>query len=405
MGRRELLTLISGITATTAIAIDLMLPAFGDIRQNFGLSEGSNQTGQIVTVFFYGLALGHLFYGPLADRFGRKPSLYLGIGIYVIGASGSAIAPSFDVLLVSRFVWGLGAAGCRVVATAIVRDRFKGKEMAKAMSQIMAVFILVPVFAPSVGSLVLLVAPWPWVFWLSAIFAAVVGLWSLRLRETLLVADRREISPTKTVGSYVEVARTPLTFGYTMAAVFLQGGFTAYLASVDLIVGDIFGRDAQFALIFGAVAVLFGIGALLNGKLVDRFGIDRTVVQAFRCQHALVVVLLVITIAGNGRPEFWLFTPVLGLFLSSNMFIMPNVNSAAMTPVGHLAGTASALTGAARMAGGALIGGLLASTLVDSLTPLVVGLMTTSLAAAVCTWLARTGRNVRSAGSKLRTAS
>ncbi len=400
IGRNELLALISAIMALTAMAIDLMLPAFDDIREAFGLAEDSNQTGQIITVFFFGLAFAHLFYGPLADRFGRKPVLYGGMIIYLLGAAGSALAPNLELLLVSRFIWGIGAAGSRVVATAIVRDRFEGVEMARAMSQIMAVFVLVPVFAPALGSLIILVLPWPALFWFCGLFAALVALWSLRLRETLAVADRREITVSATVGGYAEVARTPVTSGYTIASVFMQGVFTAYLATVDLVISEIFDREGQFPVIFGAVAVGFGLGAIGNGRVVGRLGIDAVITRVYQVQAVLLVALILVTSLAQGTPEFWVFRPLLGLLLSSFMFVLPNLNSAAMEPVGHLAGSGSALTGAVRIAGGALIGGALASTVQGSLTPLVFGMAAMCALGATCVWLVRTER--RLFGSTLR---
>lgn len=394
IGRNELLALVSALMALTAMGVDLMLDAFVDIREAFGLDADSNQTSQIITVFFFGLAIAHLFYGPLADRFGRKPVLYGGIVIYILGAVGSAFAPTFELLLISRFVWGFGAAGPRVVATAVVRDRFEGVEMAKAMSQVMAVFVLVPVFAPGFGSLILLVLPWPAVFWSCGIFAGFIGLWSVRLRETLAVADQREITVSATVSGYSEVARTRVTFGYTIASVFLQGVFTAYLATVDLIVADVFDRESQFSIIFGAVAVFFGLGAIANGRIVGRFGIDAVVGRVFQIQALLVIALVATTIAVQGHPDFWVFMPLVGVLLGSFMCLMPNLNSAAMGPVGHLAGSGAALTGAVRMAGGAVLGGFLASTVHGSLTPLVLGVAFLWGLAALTVWLVRTERRL-----------
>lgn len=396
MSPREVLTFISAVMALTALAIDLMLPAFSDIREAFELGENSNETAQIITVFFFGLAAAHLVYGPLADRFGRKPVLYLGIGIYVVGAAGSALAPSFSLLLASRFIWGIGAAGSRVVATAIIRDRFEGVAMAKAMSQIMAVFVLVPVFAPSLGALIILVLPWRGVFWFCAVSAAAIALWSLRMRETLAVEHRREITASGIVGGYSEVARTPVTFGYTASSVFLQGVMTTYLATIDLITSEFFDRESQFPIIFGAVAILFGIGAIVNGRVVERLGIDGVVSRVFGVQAVLLLALVFITVSSEGRPEFWLFMPPLGLLLGSLMFLLPNLNSAAMEPVGHIAGTASALSGAVRIAGGAAIGGLLASTVEDSLTWFVIGIAGMSLCSAVAVSLVRRGTRRRS---------
>ena len=180
-GPRELLAFISATMALMALAIDLMLPAFDDIRSDFGLDPDSGEAASVITVFFLGLAVAQVFYGPLADRFGRKPILYSGIVVYIAGAIGSALAPSFELLLVARFVWGIGAAGSRVVAVAIVRDRFVGNQMARAMSQIMAIFVLVPVFAPPlVGASIIAVAPWRAVFWFCVVWAIAIVFWSCR---------------------------------------------------------------------------------------------------------------------------------------------------------------------------------------------------------------------------------
>lgn len=208
MSQRELLTMISAIMALMALGIDLMLPAFDDIRKAYDLGAGSPETGKVITVFFFGLAVAQLVYGPLADRFGRKPILYIGSIIYLVGAVGSALAPTFELLLLSRFVWGIGAAGSRVVATAIIRDRFAGTAMAKAMSQVMAVFMLVPVLAPTIGTGIIAILPWRSVFWFCAVWAVIVTLWSLRLRESLDPANRRPFRLGSTVRGYTEVAHT-----------------------------------------------------------------------------------------------------------------------------------------------------------------------------------------------------
>ncbi len=389
LSKRELLTLISAIMALMAMAIDLMLPAFDDIRETFDLGEGSNEVGQVITVFFFGLAFAQLIYGPLADRFGRKPVLYAGIGIYILGAIGSALAPTFELLLVSRFVWGIGAAGSRVVSTAIIRDRFEGIAMAKAMSQIMAVFVLVPVIAPSLGAVIVALVPWRGVFWFCVVWATAIGLWSLRLRETLNPDHRRPLSLASTTRGYVQVARTPVTFGYTVSTIFLQGVFTTYLASSELIISDIFDRGGQFPVVFGAVAIMFGLSALLNGVAVERVGIDRVVTAAFVAQLTIAAFLVALSLQADGVPSFWIFIPALGLLLSSFMFLIPNLNAVAMEPVGELAGSASALTGAARMAGGAVLGTYISGQLVDTVTPFAVGVAAMCVLSAVCVVLVR----------------
>ena len=389
MSQRELLTMISAIMALMALGIDLMLPAFDDIREAYDLGAGSPETAKVITVFFLGLAVAQLVYGPLADRFGRKPVLYLGSAIYLAGAVGSALAPTFELLLLSRFIWGIGAAGSRVVATAIVRDRFEGTAMAQAMSQVMAVFMLVPVLAPTIGTGIIAIFPWRAVFWFCAVFAVVITLWSLRLRETLNPADRRPLRLGSTMRGYTEVARTRVTAGYTMSTIFLQGVFTAYLASSELLITDVFDREAQFPIIFGVVATLFAAGAILNGRFVERVGIHQLINSVYVVLIPLTAISVVVSISNSGRPPFWVFMPLLALTLGSFMLLMPNLNTAALGPVGHLAGTASALSGAARMAGGAVLGTLVSTRVTDSTTPFSIGVALLCLGSWVCVLVTR----------------
>lgn len=396
LSERELLTMISAIMALMALAIDMMLPAFDDMRSEFGLADGSNEVAQVITVFFFGLAVAQLFYGPLADRYGRKPILYSGIVIYLIGAVGSALSPSLEWLLVSRFVWGVGAAGARVVATAIVRDVFAGTRMAKALSQIMAVFVLVPVIAPTLGAGIILVLPWRSIFWACVVWTIIVTVWSFRLPETLDPANRRPLEARVIADGYRTVASNRLTAGYTLATVFLQGVFTTYLATSELIIGEIFGRGDQFPLVFGAVALLFGLGAFANGNLVGRIGLTRLTHRVAIMLLTGTVLLVVMSLASDGRPPFWLFMPLLGLSLSLFMFLMPNLNSAAMAPLGEVAGSASSLTGAARMAGGAVLGGIASGMVSDSVTPFAVAMLVFVAAAVACVFGAErfdNGRN------------
>ena len=391
MGRKELLTLVSAIMAFTAMGIDLMLSAFDEIRVDFDLGVSSTETSRVVTVFLLGLAFGQLIYGPVADRFGRKRTLYAGAVIYVLGAAACALAPTFDLLLTGRFVWGIGAAGARVVATSIVRDRFEGAAMASAMSNVMAVFVLVPVIAPTLGAGIVAIAPWRTVFWFCALFAVVIVAWSFRLRETLDPANRRPLRPSSIAQGYWQVATTRITFGYTVATVFIQASFTTYLASAEILTAQVFNREAQFPLIFGAVAILFGIAAIINGRIVQRLGIDAVVNRTYVALGILLSALTLLTVTSAGTPNFWIFMPLVGLTLSCFMFLMPNLNSAAMTPLGAIAGSGAALTGAVRIAFGAVLGGIFSEQVSTSANPLVLALVSMTMLSGLSVWLVRRG--------------
>lgn len=384
VSRRELLAFVSATMAFMAMGIDVMLPAFGDIRADYGLADASSETTRVVTFYFFGAAFGQLFFGPLADRLGRKRTLWVSTVIYLAGVALSSLAPTFAALLVGRVVWGFGAAGARVLSIAIVRDVFDSDAMAKALSQVMAVFLIVPIVAPSLGAGLMAVAPWRIVFWFCGTFALVVLVWSLRMPETLNPTDRRSLSPGVVLNGYWQVARTPITFGFTVGSIFLQASFTAYLSTAELLISEIFERGRQFPVVFGVIAILFAITAVFNGRLVDRFGLDAVLVRASVALVAMAGLLLAVTVSFEGRvfdglPSFWLFMPLLGLTLSCFVLLMPNLNSAAMQPLGAIAGSGSALTGAVRIAVGAVIGGFVGEAVSTSPTPLVVSIALMSL--------------------------
>jgi len=381
-GRNETLAMLSAVMALMAMAIDLMLSAFDEMRLSFGLDPNSNEVAGVVTVFFMGLAVAQLFFGPITDRFGRKSVLYSSVAVYVLGAVGSALAPTLPLLLVARFVWGVGAAGARVVATAVARDLFEGVEMARAMSQIMAVFVLVPVIAPTVGAGIVAILPWRAVFWACAIWAVAMAAWTRRLPESLPPERRRRLDRSDIASAYAEFARTRPTLWFSISSVFLQSVFTMYLASAELIVSEIFGRRSAFPVVFGVIAIGFGIAALVNGRLVGRFGV-RPVMNTMLVSLIIGAVLLVaLTLAGDGTPSFWVFMPLLAVLLAQFMFLMPNMNAEALEPVPHIAGTASSLSGGLRMAGGAVLGGVVAARIDTSLTPFALAFLVFILLAA-----------------------
>ena len=275
------------------------------------------------------------------------------------------------------------------MATAIVRDRFVGDEMARVMSQIMTIFVLVPIIAPSIGAVILLGFDWPATFWFCAVVAVAVLAWSTRLRETLDPANVRSVEPRQVVASYREVTTFPLTVGYTFATIFLQVGFTLYLASSELIVSEIYDRPGQFPIVFGAVAILFGISAFTNSRLVERLGMELIISRAIIAALIGSAVLVAIAIAGSGRPNFFVFMALTGLVLAFFMLLMPNMNTTAMIPVGHIAGSASAFVSAVRIGVGAAIAGVLNQFVTDSVTPFAIFLFGAVSAMAITVTVVR----------------
>jgi DHA1 family bicyclomycin/chloramphenicol resistance-like MFS transporter len=383
LSRRELIAMISMLTATGALAIDMMLPAFPSMRETFGLPESSTEVALVVTAFFVGLAVGQLLWGPLSDTVGRKRVLWAGLGVYALGAVGAAFAPSLGVLLAWRVVGGLGAASLRAVTQAVVRDLYRGEAMASVLSYVMAVFIAIPIVAPSLGAAVLTVWPWQAVFGVLAAFAALMATWLRRMPETLPIPRRRPFRARNLAASASTVLRNRLTVGLTLAQVAAFGFFTSYLASSQAIVTDVLGLEEWFPAIFGGSATALGVGVLVNTRLLRRFGLRGVIVGALLAYLAATLVLLAIALLTGGRPSLAAYAAGLLPVLLVYSTLIPNLNSAAMIPMGAIAGTAAAVIGCAALLGGAVIGSFVDRTFDGSITPFAVAGVASALAALV----------------------
>jgi DHA1 family bicyclomycin/chloramphenicol resistance-like MFS transporter len=387
MGKREFIVLISMLMALTALAIDMMLPALAQMREGFGLPADSSSLALVVTVFLLGFGLGQPFWGPLSDALGRKRVLWLGLAVYVIAALGAAFAPSLAALLALRFVAGFGSAAIRVVTQGTVRDQYQGDQMAKVLSYIMAVFLLVPMVAPSIGTAILAVADWRWIFAVFVIAAVIAGLWATRLQETLPPERRIPLEPARLVAAAGAVLSSRFSMGLSLAQMFAFGFFISYLASSELIIGDIFGLAAWFPLIFGATALLAGATMLLNPRLIDRFGLRRMVRFSVVTYATATVAFAAVALVTGGTPPFWLYMAMLLPILLAHSFAMPNLNSAAMMPMGRVAGTAAALIGSITILGGSLLGAFIDAAYDNTLVPFALaGLLLAMLSLAFYRW-------------------
>ncbi len=390
LGAPQLISLLAFSMALTALGIDLLLPAFGAIRAEFGLAADDNATAGLVTAYFLGLAGGQLVYGVLSDALGRRRTLYLGYAIYFLGAVASFVAPSLAALYAARALWGLGAAGSRVVTLAVIRDTWVGDRMSRAMSFVMAVFITVPILAPALGQLLVDVAPWRWIFAACALGVVLVATWARRLPETLPVEDRLPLQFDRLVAATKAVLREPRTMWPALAMTSLYGVFTSWIASSELIISDVFGRGEQFPLIFGGLAAALGVAMLVNARIVEAMGTKRVTRLATGGYVVASVVFAALAVTSGGVPGFWPFVLVLAVLLGSHALLVPNINSLAMEHVGHVAGTASSVIGALQIAGGALLGSVLDRTLDGSVTPLALGF----LGYGVLCWLLLAGSGV-----------
>ncbi|MDG1187936.1 MAG: MFS transporter, partial [Ilumatobacter sp.] len=277
---RSVVAFLAFIGVLMAFGIDGALPAFEELRVTFDLDARGFSPAITGTVYFVGMALGQLIYGVLADRFGRRPVLLVGIGIYAVGALASTLAPNLAVLLMARFVWGLGASAPTVLRFAIARDLYTGDQMARVVSTFSAVFLLGPIIVPFIGEAILMVGDWRSVFATALAFAAATGVWAVRFGETLDPANRRTLQFAPLLNALRAVAVTPVTRWILVAQAFFGGAFFVWLGSAQPVIDEIYDRSSQFTLFFGASGIGMALALLFNRPLIERFGAARMVVLA-----------------------------------------------------------------------------------------------------------------------------
>ena len=376
IGRREFILLIASMMAISALAIDTMLPAFGAMSQDFGLTgANANHIQWVIYAFMTGFSVAQLFYGAMADYWGRKPIVLLGVVIFSVATLGAALAPNFTVLLIMRVLQGVGMAAMRVLSSTIVRDTFAGADMSRVMSMIMMVFILVPVFAPTLGQVLLLGFTWHSIFWVLLIFGLGLSTWFMRrMPETLKPELRRPISVHTLLDSLRQCVRSRTTLGYATATGLMYGVLMAYLGSSEQIFQrEVYGLNERFALMFGAIALFMGCASFVNSRWVSRLGIRRMSHTALACFVAISALLVLLSLVFAGKPPLWLFAPLIAGCLFCFSLMMPNFNAISMEPLRAIAGSASSWLGFYTSLMGAMIGSFIGQRFDGTVLPLALG--------------------------------
>lgn len=390
LGRKEFISLLALSTALSALGIDIMLPAMGAIRAELGLAPTATEVAGLVTTYIAGLGAGQILYGPVSDRFGRRRVLYAGYIVYALGALISTLAVSLPLLLVARLVWGVGAAGPRVIAIAIIRDTHEGDQMSRAMSFVMAVFLLVPILAPLLGAVIVSLGTWRMVFGVCVLIAGIMMLWAIRLPETLRDEHRLELQFSRVATAMRFVVADRAAVGHTLAITALYGAFFAYLASSEVIIAQTYGRPGLFPFVFGGLAAVMGTTMITNGRIVGRFGTQRLTHLALVWYSGLGIVLVGVAIATGGRPSLAVFIAGMAGLLVGHAVLIPNLNALAMANMAPVAGTASALIGGTQMLAGAGLGALVDQAYQGTVLPLWVGFAAYGLLSlATVTWTER----------------
>lgn len=383
----EFVAMMALMMSLVAMSIDAMLPALADIGADLG-APNENASQLVVTMIFAGLAAGQLVYGPLSDSIGRKPAIAMGYAVYVTGLLLAIFAASFPMMLAGRLLQGLGIAAPRTVSIALIRDRFEGRAMARVMSFITMVFILVPILAPSLGQAILLAADWRAIFvaLLLIALASLAWFW-LRQPETLPPARRAPLSAGRVGHALREVLGNRTALGYTLMAGLVAGAFQGYLSSAQQIFQFQYGLGARFPLLFAVNAAAIGLAAFTNGRLVMRYGMRAMTRLAAVVMVALSVIFVGVALVTGGRPALALFMG----YLMPNFFcvgiLFGNMNSLAMQPLGHIAGVGAAVVGSLSTWLATPLGAAIGQAYNGTVTPLVLGFAALGLAAlALMRW-------------------
>ena len=386
----EFVALMALLISLTALSIDAILPALPAIGADLGLAR-PNDTQLVISAVFLGLAGGQIFYGPLSDSFGRKKAMYLALIFYMGGTVIGLAATDFTMLLVGRFVQGLGAAGPRVITMALVRDQHKGAAMARIMSFVMAVFILVPVVAPALGQAILLLAGWRAIFWGFLVLAALASAWfALRQPETLTEDRRIPFSIGRIALAMREVCTHPIALGYTIAAGFIFGAFIGFLISAQQILQQQYALGIQFPLYFALLSLGLGAASVTNARLVLRYGMQFLCHWSLILLSAISMLFFIFAFTQAGHPPFVSLIAYLLVAFFCFGILFSNFNAMAMEPLGHIAGVGASVVASLTTFMSLFAGTVIGQSYNGTVLPLVAGFALLGLASlAVTLWVSR----------------
>jgi DHA1 family bicyclomycin/chloramphenicol resistance-like MFS transporter len=374
----EFVAFVAALMAVNALGVDLMLPALADIGRQLAITT-ANHRQWIITAYMLGFGAGQLVYGPLADRYGRRPILLITLAGFVAASIFAAGSQTFPALLGARVLQGLMSASTRVLAVAIVRDRYSGRQMARTLSVAQMIFFLVPIMAPSLGQVLLAFGPWRLIFYALATFAAVVLAWStLRMRESLPVAHRSPLSLASLGSAYRLTLTNRFSAGYAVAASMTFGGIIAFVSSAQQIFVDEFHAGERFTILFAVCAFSMGCASFANSRLVERLG-TRLISQS-ALLGLIALSLLHLMVIGVGRESLGTYMLFQALSMTCIGLCGSNFGAMAMEPVGHIAGTASSIQGFITSVGAVIVGSIIGQAYDGTTYPLAIGYLAIGVA-------------------------
>ncbi len=340
----EFIALMASLMSLVALSIDALLPALPQIGTAVGITETTDNQ-LLITMIFLGLGVGQLIFGPLSDSFGRKPMVYIGFVLFVLASFMCVFATSLEMMIVGRILQGIGLSAPRTISIAMVRDSFSGDYMAKIMSFIVVVFILVPVVAPAIGKIILDFYGWKFIFYSQLFFGAFVMFWLYKRQpETLAVADRKKFSLQLFVSGAKEFVKHRQSVVFTLVSGSITGAFMVYLSASQQIFQIQYHLVEEFPYIFAGLAITVGFATFLNGTFVLKYGMLK-MVTFFVFLFTLVPAIYVLLYYGQENPPIYTLLIFFGLQFFAIGFLFGNLRALAMEPIGHIAGIGAAING------------------------------------------------------------
>jgi DHA1 family bicyclomycin/chloramphenicol resistance-like MFS transporter len=375
----ELVLILAVLSLIAPLAIDMYLPALPFIAAGLGATDAQAQL--TLPTYFAGFAIGQAFYGPIADRFGRKPPLYFGLGIYIAASLGCALAPNVETLIALRFLQAAGGCAGTVVARAMVRDLFTGADAIRVYSRVLLVFGVGPILAPMLGSGVLLWFGWREIFAVLTLFGVLsLVLIVVRLPETLNPDHVRPLRLESIIVNYWRLFTHRKFVGYALTGGFMMAGTFAYIAALPFVIVNVYGHPSSyFSWVFGINAVGFILASQVNVRVQRRYSPERVLTAALALQIVAAAVFVIDVLTGWGG-LFGILVPLF-FWIATMGFVIPNTTGLAMGPFAANAGAASAMLGVLQFVLAAVSSALVAAAADGTARPMVACMALFSLMA------------------------
>ena len=379
--KKEFVILMAMLMALSALSTSTVLPAFDLIKRSLQV-ESNHQMQFIISVFMIGMVMGQLTFGSIADLYGRKQSVIIGLILFTLGSLMSMFANTFFIMLCGRFIQGFGVSSPRIICISIIRDRYSGKQMAEVLSFIMSVFILIPMIAPVIGDMIISFSTWKTIFVFFVLFAIFLSTWFyIRINDNPIKNKSDIFFIQIIVSNFSIVIKTKNTVFYTVALGLVYSIFISYLNSAWQIFNSIFNAGTNFTMYFAILASSISISSFVNGLLVKHFGINNL------CTIALTIIILLsllFFIIFDLNQSNKLLIPYM-IYMFTTFFcyglLFSNINTLAMEPMGDQAGTAAGVVGSISTTMSIIIGGVIGQCFDYTLKPLVIGFFLMSLCA------------------------